>query len=92
MFTRLRRPIPYSRTDEYGASNRREQCWVWGNDGTDYYYDKHEWVRVRVEQADWHDISPLPPSEREVATSERRAPYSITASMTQSALGPIIWW
>ena len=74
-------------------SNKSEQCWVWNNEGHEYYFDKNEWVRCRIEQEHWHDLSPLAPAERETAAaSERRAPYSIIASMSESALGPVAWW
>ena len=48
------------------------------NDGDEYFYDKLEWVRVRVEEEHWNDLSPVAPSERgsETAT-ERKSPYSI---------------
>ena len=60
-------------------SNIAEQCWVWKNEGQEYFYDKHEWVRVRVEQEHWHDQSPVAPSEREaMSAQERKSPYSIT--------------
>ncbi|MCJ1254457.1 DNA-directed RNA polymerase III subunit rpc25 [Lignoscripta atroalba] len=59
--------------------NIAEQCWVWKNEGQEYFYDKHEWVRVRVEQEHWHDQSPVAPSEREaMSAQERKSPYSIT--------------
>lgn len=62
-------------------SNIHEQCWIWPNEGQEYFYDKHEWVRFRVEQEHWHDLSPLAPSERESASLlERKSPYSITVS------------
>lgn len=61
------------------SSNAQEQCWVWNNDGIEYFYDKYEWVRVRVEQEQWHDQSPVAPAEREsVAAQERISPFSIT--------------
>lgn len=61
------------------SSNAQEQCWVWNNEGTEYFYDKHEWVRVRVEQEHWHDQSPVAPAEREsAAAQERISPFSIT--------------
>lgn len=69
------------------SSNVQEQCWVWNNDGTEYFYDKLEWVRVRVEQEHWHDQSPVAPSEREsAATMERKAPFSITVFYLRSKL------
>ena len=64
-------------------SNVQEQCWVWNNEGTEYFYDKHEWVRIRVEQEHWHDQSPVAPAEREsVAAQERISPFSITVCAT----------
>ena len=52
---------------------------MWPNAGQEYFYDKHEWVRVRVEQEHWQDLSPVAPAERESASAlERKSPYSIT--------------
>ena len=63
-------------------SNVQEQVWTWVNDGDEYFYDKNEWVRVRVEDEQWIDISPSPPSERgDESTAERKSPYSITVSV-----------
>jgi DNA-directed RNA polymerase III subunit RPC8 len=63
-------------------SNVQEQCWVWPSAGQEYFYDKHEWVRIRVEQEHWHDLSPVAPSERETAAAlERKSPYSITVGI-----------
>ncbi|KAA6409694.1 MAG: DNA-directed RNA polymerase III subunit RPC8 [Lasallia pustulata] len=73
--------------------NVQEQCWVWNNEGQEYFYDKYEWVRFRVEQEHWHDQSPVAPSEREnISASDRKSPYSIIASMMQAGLGPTEWW
>ena len=59
----------------------QEQVWTWVNDGDEYFYDKNEWVRVRVEGEQWTDISPSPPSERgNESIIERKSPYSITVS------------
>ena len=59
----------------------QEQVWTWVNDGDEYFYDKNEWVRVRVEDERWNDISPSPPSERGTeSTVERKSPYSVTVS------------
>ena len=70
-----------TRTVNWYRSNVHEQCWVWKNEGVEYFYDKNEWVRVRVEQEHWHDLSPVAPSERESASAlERKSPYSITVS------------
>ncbi|KAL8657898.1 MAG: hypothetical protein Q9226_001471, partial [Calogaya cf. arnoldii] len=70
--------------------NSQEQCWVWSNEGQEYFYDKTDWVRFRVEQEHWTDLSPVAPSLRETAAyMERKSPYSITASMMQAGLGPV---
>ena len=64
------------------TSNVQEQVWTWVNDGNEYFYDKNEWVRVRVEDERWNDISPSPPSERgNESIVERKSPYSITVSL-----------
>ena len=52
------------------------------NDGDEYFYDKNEWVRVRVEDEQWIDISPSPPPERgNELRAERKSPYSMTVSV-----------
>ncbi|KAL9585666.1 MAG: hypothetical protein Q9212_001403 [Teloschistes hypoglaucus] len=59
--------------------NDLEQCWIWSNEGQEYFYDKTEWVRFRVEQEHWTDLAPVAPSERDsAAMAERKSPYSIT--------------
>ena len=48
------------------------------NEGDEYFYDKLEWVRVRVEEEHWNDLSPVAPSERITeSAAERKSPYSI---------------
>ncbi|KAI9681143.1 MAG: DNA-directed RNA polymerase III subunit rpc25 [Caeruleum heppii] len=68
-----------------------EQVWIWTSDESKLYLDKNESVRFRVEAEEWNDQSPVAPAER-YATTERRSPYSIQASMAQSGLGPTSWW
>lgn len=71
----------------------KEQVWVWRNGADEFYFDKHEWVRLRVEEEHWHDNSPVGPVNKDaVSTTERRSPYTIIGSMMQSALGPVMWW
>ena len=49
------------------------------NDGDEYFYDKLDWVRVRVEDEHWHDLTPVAPSARGTeSAAERKSPYSIT--------------
>ena len=67
---------------DLASSNVQEQVWTWVNDDDEYFYDKNEWVRVRVEEEQWNDISPSPPSERgNESMTERRSPYSITVGV-----------
>lgn len=63
------------------SSNEQEKVWTWVNDSDEYFYDKNEWVRVRVEDEQWNDISPSAPSERgNESIIERKSPYNITVS------------
>ena len=55
------------------------------NDGDEYFYDKLEWVRVRVEEEHWNDLSPVAPSERGTeSAAERKSPFSITVRRPNS--------
>ncbi|CAF9908314.1 MAG: DNA-directed RNA polymerase III subunit rpc25 [Heterodermia speciosa] len=49
--------------------NAAEQTWVWHSESGDFYFDRNEWVRVRVETEQWHDLSPVAPAEREAVNS-----------------------
>ena len=74
-------------SDSLFPSNAQEQCWVWNNEGTEYFYDKHETVRIRIEQEHWHDQTPIAPSESESAANvERKSPYSITVNWLRDIL------
>ncbi|KAI9798427.1 MAG: DNA-directed RNA polymerase III subunit rpc25 [Piccolia ochrophora] len=72
--------------------DHNEQVWIWESEGTSYYFDKNESVLFRVEAEEWHDQSPLPPSERGERASRQESSYAIQASMAQSGLGPTEWW
>ncbi len=55
------------------------------NEGNEYFYDTYEWVRVRVEDEHWNDLSPVAPSERGTETAaERKSPYSIIVGESSS--------
>jgi RNA polymerase III subunit Rpc25 len=57
----------------------QEQCWVYETDGHPLYYDKGEWVCIRIEAEEFYDNAPPKPSERaNPVTLERKSPYSIT--------------
>ena len=62
----------------FAISNVQEQVWTWMSEGNEYFYDKHEWVRVRIEEEHWNDLSPIAPSDRGAETAEeRKSPYSL---------------
>ena len=68
----------HSELIESFPSNVQEQVWTWINEGDEYFYDKLEWVRVRVEEEHWNDLSPATPSERGAeSAAERQGPYSL---------------
>ncbi|KAA8896297.1 RNA polymerase III subunit Rpc25-domain-containing protein [Sphaerosporella brunnea] len=59
----------------------KENVWVWNNDGNQFYMDKNEVIRFRVEEEAFEDQLPVPPhlleGSREV---ERKPPYRIIVS------------
>ncbi len=65
------------------SSDHAEQCWIWENDGQRFYYDKLEWVRIRVESEQWHDNAPLAPpvavrpGDEPLIEGKKESPYSI---------------
>ena len=58
---------------------------MWYNEGDEYFYDKNEWVRIRIEEEHWNDLSPLAPPERGTASNEeKKSPYSIVVSVRRA--------
>ena len=59
---------------------------MWQNNDQEYYYDKDDWVRLRVESEQWEDLKPVTPSEiRGNGEVAGRCAYMITVS-TQECL------
>jgi len=61
------------------------------------YIDAGEIVRVRIEADEFYDDEPGPPKAMEgvvqaVQHENRRAPYTITCSLSEQGLGPVSWW
>ena len=91
---------------EWGKDDIGGELFIWhckpeGFDTTtDYYFDKAEPCLYRVEEEQWHDISPQmqKPNQDFVApepsedAAVRKTPYRIRGSMMLSGTGPIIWW
>jgi len=75
-----------------------EQVWIWTTEeGTEFFYDKNEPVRFRVEAEVWNDPNPQKPTFDTGTTNgdvavEKPATYTIIGSMQQAGLGPIHWW
>lgn len=88
------------------AYSAAEAVWVWrdlddAGAATEYYFDKHERVRVRVEDEVWSDQAPSGPMEvaeggESVGEREERkkdlSPYRIMGSMNSGGLGCLRWW
>lgn len=74
--------------------NSAEDAWVWKtDDGVELFFDRNETVRFRVEAETWNDLAPENrPGETHDTEEFSKSPYTITASMQQSGLGPLLWW
>lgn len=82
------------RTPLTRCSNSAEDAWVWKtDDGVELFFDRNETVRFRVEAETWNDLAPENrPGETHDTEEFSKSPYTITASMQQSGLGPLLWW
>lgn len=78
-------------------------AFVWRADDGDggfneFYFDNAESCMVRIEEEQWHDISPDALRSQEYATEEEEElarqtpPYLIRGSMMLAGLGPTLWW
>lgn len=75
-------PVPRVPTDSTTTnksnSDYADQVWIWDSeDGSSFYFDVGEVVRLRVEMEEWHDQIPNAPDIGDAATTERKPPYSI---------------
>ncbi len=72
-------------------SNHSEQLWIWNLDEEErLFYDTHEMVRLQVIDEDWHDQTPIGPTQAE--DSPIKTPYRIKGSMAKEGLGVCLWW
>ncbi|VDB93680.1 BgtA-20630, partial [Blumeria graminis f. sp. tritici] len=70
-----------------------EQIYVWqASPDFPLYFDKHETVRLRIEQEIWTDQTPIGPKDEENSKSVRSSPYVLHGSMQEAGLGPCLWW
>lgn len=79
------------------------EVFIWRTDDgeggfNEFFFDRAEKCLFRVEQEEWHDLSPQmkrPDDYDESALDEyglRKGPYRIVGSMMYSGLGPTLWW
>ncbi|KAG8689015.1 DNA-directed RNA polymerase III subunit rpc25, partial [Ceratobasidium sp. 395] len=65
---------------------------------TRLYLDRNEIIRIRVERDEFYDNEPGPKKaeqgleERIDDDTDRKAPYTITASVHGDGLGALAWW
>jgi len=79
-----------------------EQLWVWEyitDDGThELFMDINEEVRFRVIDEEFIDLTPEGPApppvdgETPISLEPKKAPYTISASISESGLGLLSWW
>jgi DNA-directed RNA polymerase III subunit RPC8 len=70
-------------------SNSEESLWVWKTESGEYYYDKRETVRFRVEAEVWHDQSPGKPEKNKTneegqsvpSVQPSKVPYTVIVSL-----------
>ncbi|PUU82197.1 RNA polymerase III subunit Rpc25-domain-containing protein [Tuber borchii] len=85
--------IPAGALFEGSRFDGKEQVWIWRDDGQDFYMDKNELIRFRVEGEVFVDQLPVPPHLKgEESSLHNKPPYAITASCQQAGLGLVSWW
>jgi DNA-directed RNA polymerase III subunit RPC8 len=73
--------IPDTYLFEGSTYDVAENVWVWNNEGNQFYMDKNEVIRFRVEEEAFEDQLPVPPHLQEGSREEeRKPPYRIIVS------------
>lgn len=78
-------------------------AYVWRADDGDggfneFFFDNAESCMLRIEEEQWHDISPDALRSQNYASQEeedmahKMPPYLVRGSMMHSGLGPTLWW
>lgn len=68
------------------GSDGKEQVWIWHNDDQDFYMDKNEVIRFRVEGEVFVDQLPVPPHLKgEESSLHNKPPYAITVRLSLSS-------
>jgi len=85
--------IPHTYLFEGSTFDIKENVWIWNNDGNEFYMDKNEIIRFRVEEEAFEDQLPIPPHLQDDRMEvERKPPYKIIASAQQAGMGLVAWW
>ncbi|KAG5924275.1 hypothetical protein E4U60_007589 [Claviceps pazoutovae] len=82
--------IPYEELPQGAEYNHSEQLWIWNLDGDRLFYDNHEMVRFQVIDEEWHDQTPIGPTQSE--DTPTKTPYKVKGSMAREGLGVCLWW
>lgn len=91
---------------EWGKDDTGVEAFIWYSKDEDsgltneFFFDRAEKCLFRVEEEQWHDLSPQMQKQNPDFLSRRededgrggKAPYLIRGSMMLSGLGPTIWW
>jgi len=85
--------IPQDGLFEGTTYDVKENVWIWDNDGNQFYMDKNEIIRFRVEDEKFHDQLPVPLHlQADRKEDETKPPYRIIASAQQAGMGLVSWW
>lgn len=85
--------IPHTSLFDGSTFDVKENVWIWNNEGNEFYMDKNEVIRFRVEEEAFEDQLPIPPHLQEDRMEmERKPPYAIIASVQQAGMGLTSWW
>ncbi|RCI09673.1 hypothetical protein L249_3844 [Ophiocordyceps polyrhachis-furcata BCC 54312] len=82
--------VPYKELPPGAEYNHSEQLWIWNLEGTHMFYDKNEMVRFQVIDEEWHDQTPVGPTQSEDVPA--KTPYKIKGTMAYDGLGCCLWW
>ncbi|CAN8002924.1 unnamed protein product [Ixodes hexagonus] len=91
--------IPPDALQHPSRFDEAEQLWVWEYESDDkkhdMFMDLGEQIRFRVVAETFVDTSPVGPEMAEMSeneSKEKRIPYSLTGSISESGLGLLKWW
>ncbi|KAI5789112.1 RNA polymerase III subunit Rpc25-domain-containing protein [Geopyxis carbonaria] len=85
--------VPHTSLFEDSTFDVKENVWIWNNEGNEFYMDKNEIIRFRIEEEAFEDQLPIPPHlQEDHVDMERKPPYRIIASAQQAGMGLVSWW